>query len=176
MRSLKISWLNWCKSTIKTSLLALILIAFSTCLSGAWWNSGNDQPVRESRLAVGDAITDPQAILRYALPIDNQQVRDLQASIEDIAKQLRGKRWGPISSDISRAAVILSTRCDQLLADIPEVKQPQAEALISQIKDEIVSIREAVEIKDREKISMVRGTILEAVGKLEKLMVQGFPF
>ncbi|NEP00201.1 MAG: peptidylprolyl isomerase [Symploca sp. SIO2E9] len=176
MRPLKISWLDWCKSTIKTSLLALILIVLSTGISGAWWNSGNDQPIRESRLAVGDAITDAQAILRYALPIDNQQVRDVQASIEDIAKQLRGKRWGSISRDISRAAVILSTRSDKLLAEVPEVNKPQAEVLISQIKDEIASIREALEAKDREKISMVRNQILEEVGKLEKLMVQGFPF
>ncbi|NEO33394.1 MAG: peptidylprolyl isomerase [Symploca sp. SIO3C6] len=176
MGPLKNSWLDWCKSTIKTSLLALMLIVLSTCLSGAWWNSGNDQPARKSQLAVGDAITDAQAILRYALPIENQQVRDVQASIEDIAKQLRGKRWGSISRDISRAAVILSTRSDKLLADVPEVDQPQAEALISQLKDEIASIREAVEAKDREKISMVRGIILEEVGKLEQLMVKGFPF
>jgi peptidylprolyl isomerase len=71
---------------------------------------------------VGNAITDGKALLRYALPIENQPVRDIQASIEDIAEQLRGKRWSPISRDVTKAAVILSDRTDKILADIPTIK------------------------------------------------------
>ncbi len=40
-------------------------------------------------LAQGDAVTDPTAILRNALPIDNKPIRQVQQSIEDIAKHLR---------------------------------------------------------------------------------------
>jgi cyclophilin family peptidyl-prolyl cis-trans isomerase len=125
---------------------------------------------------VGNAITDGKALLRYALPIENQPVRDIQASIEDIAEQLRGKRWSPISRDVTKAAVILSDRTDKILADIPDDKKPQAEALIAQMTDGIASMREAVEAKDKENIWTERGKLLDQVGELEELMLQGFPF
>jgi cyclophilin family peptidyl-prolyl cis-trans isomerase len=125
---------------------------------------------------VGNAITDGKALLRYALPIENQPVRDIQASIEDIAEQLRGKRWSPISRDVTKAAVILSDRTDKILADIPDDKKPQAEALIAQMTDGIASMREAVEAKDKENIWTERGKLLDQVGQLEELMLQGFPF
>ncbi|MEY4518446.1 MAG: hypothetical protein RLZZ499_1045, partial [Cyanobacteriota bacterium] len=58
------------------------------------------QPQANAILAQGDAITDPQAILRYALPIDNDSVRKLQASLEGISSKLRAKRWKNISRNI----------------------------------------------------------------------------
>jgi peptidylprolyl isomerase len=122
MRPLKILKLDWCKRLAKTTLLALLLVTLSVGLSSAWWDSGNNPPARASRLPVGNAITDGKALLRYALPIENQPVRDIQASIEDIAEQLRGKRWSPISRDVTKAAVILSDRTDKILADIPTIK------------------------------------------------------
>ncbi len=176
MRSPKILKLDWWKRLTQTSVLALLLATLSLGLSGAWWDSGSAQPARESRLPVGNAITDGKALLRYALPIDNPSVRDVQASLEDIATQLRGKRWSPISRDITKAAVILSDRTDKILADIPDDKKPQAEALIAEINNGIASIRDAVEAKDKENTWTERGKLLDKVGALEEMMVQTFPF
>lgn len=176
MRLAKLSWLDWCKRLIQTSCLALLLITLSIGLSGAWWDGGSSQPTRESRLPGGNAITDGKALLRYALPIDNQPVRDVQASLEDISNQLRGKRWSPISRDVTKAAVILSNRSDDLLADVSDEKKPQAEALISQMNEGIASIRAAVEAKDKEQVWIERSNLLDQVGQLEELMVNSFPF
>lgn len=176
MGASKIFMLDWCKRLMKTSLLGLLLVTLSVGLSGAWWDLGNDQPARESRLAGGNAITDGKALLRYALPIDNQPIRDVQASLEDIATQLRGKRWSPINRDITKADVILSNRTDQVLADIPDDKKPQAEALIAQMKNDIASLREAVEAQDKENVWIERGKLLDQVGTLEEMMVTEFPF
>jgi peptidylprolyl isomerase len=176
MRSLKISWLDWCKRLTKSSLLAVLLVTLSVGLSGAWWDTDNSQPARESRLPVGNAITDGKALLRYALPIENQQVRDIQASLEDITTQLRGKRWSSISRDITKAAVILSDRTEKLLADVPDDKKPQAEALIAQMNGGIASIRDAVEAKDKENVQIERSKLLDQVGELEELMLKDFPF
>ncbi|MEW6491742.1 MAG: peptidylprolyl isomerase [Cyanobacteriota bacterium] len=176
MRFSKILKLDWYKRLTKTSLLALLLVTLSLGLSGAWWDVGNNQPARESRLAGGNAITDAKALLRYALPIDNKPVREVQASLEDISTQLRGKRWSPISRDITKAALILGDRTDQLLADVPEEKRPQAEALIAQMNQGIASIREGVEAQDKEKVWMERSQLLDQVGELEELMVTEFPF
>jgi peptidylprolyl isomerase len=160
---------------IKTSLLGLLLATLSIGLSGAWFG-GSAETARPNRLPVGNAITDGKALLRYALPIENQPIRDIQSSIEDIGNQLRGKRWSPISRDVTKASVILSDRTDQLLADIPDDKKPEAEALISKMNQGIASIREAVDAKDKEKTWIARSQFLDDVTTLEEMMVKAFPF
>ncbi|NEO45521.1 MAG: peptidylprolyl isomerase [Moorea sp. SIO4A3] len=180
MKRLKISLPDWWKRLTKTTLLGLLLMSLSLGLSGAWWNFkfnfGNQEPPRESRLPGGNAITDGRALLRYGLPIDNQPVRKIQASLEDISQQIRGKRWSPITSDITKAAVVLTSSDQKLLADIPDARKPQGEAIIAQIQAEIAKIREAVEAKDKESVLIERGILLDQVGELEQLMVEEFPF
>jgi peptidylprolyl isomerase len=75
-------WRQW----LQTGLVTMILLSLATGV-----NAG-------TLLPSGNAITDGQAILRYALPIDNKPVRDLQDSLEDISNHLRGKQWGTITS------------------------------------------------------------------------------
>ena len=154
----------------------MLLVTLSLGLSGAWWDFGNSQPTRESRLPGGNAITDGKAILRYALPIDNQLVRDLQIDLEDISTQLRSKRWSGVSKDINKASGILSNAGEELLADIPEAQKPQAEALIAEMNQSIVAIQEAADAKDKSKTSILKLQLLDQVGELEELMVQKFPF
>jgi peptidylprolyl isomerase len=113
------SWKRW----LETSFVALLLVTVFLGLSVAWWT-----PVSNAALPAGNAITDGKALLRYALPIDNQPVRKLQGSLEDIANQLRAnRRWGAISSDITTASRIVSDRDAQILASVPEDRKPQAD-------------------------------------------------
>jgi peptidylprolyl isomerase len=169
------SILNWCKRLAQTSVLALLLITLSVGLSAAWWDT-SAKSVRDSGLPSGNAITDGKALLRYALPIENQEIRNMQSSLEDIANQLRGKRWSPITSDITRADRILSDRVSELLANIPESQKPEALALIDNMKQQISQLREAVEAKDKEQTWTERGKLLDMVGELEEMMVQSFPY
>lgn len=155
------------KRWLQTGVLMLLLVTLSLGLSAA----------RESRLPAGNAITDGKALLRYALPIDNKPVRELQASLEDIANQLRAnRRWNAISGDVSRAALILGDRADKLLASVPEDRKPQAQALISDLQQGIAQIRTALEAKDKEQIWEQRAQLLNLVGQLEETMVPGFPY
>lgn len=172
----KIIRFDWYKRLAKTSLVTVLLLSLSVTLSGAWWNFGSGQPARDSQLAQGDPITDGAALLRYALPIDNQPVRDLQSSLEDVELQMRRQRWNIVSSDISKASTVLSVQSAALLADIPDPRQPEAEALITKMKDSIATIRTALEVKDRDAILAERETILDGVGQLEQMMVAEFPF
>ncbi|MGM9496710.1 peptidylprolyl isomerase [Desertifilum tharense IPPAS B-1220] len=167
---------NLLQRLLRTSFLAILLCILSVGLSAAWWDLGDSgQPQRQSRLPAGDAITDGKALLRYALPIDNEPVRQMQSSIEDIATQLRGRRWTPIRSDISQVNRILN-RPEELLASIPEANQAQARSLLEQLQTEISTIDEALEAKDREQIWTSRSTLLDLVGQLEESMVTGFPY
>lgn len=126
-------------------------------------------------LAQGDAITDPEAILRYALPIDNKTVRKLQDSMEGMSKDLRAKRWGPIASSAKKASRILSVSRDKMLADVAEDFKPQAETLLDEIDQDITEIREAIAAKDRDAIWAKRRDFLTKVGIIEEKMIAEYP-
>ena len=159
------------KRWFKTSLILLLLVTFSLGLSTSWWT-----PSSSAALPAGNAITDGKALLRYALPIDNQAVRKLQASLEDIATQLRAnRRWGAISADLTKAASVLS-KTSELLKSVPKARINQAQALIDELQTGIADLRKATDAKDKEQIFQGRSHLLNLVGQLEDYMVQSFPF
>ncbi|HEY9847552.1 MAG TPA: hypothetical protein V6D03_15320, partial [Candidatus Caenarcaniphilales bacterium] len=163
------------KYWLKTSLSVLVSVGLSLSLCAAWVPPGSLGQL--ASLPGGNAITDPRALLRLALPIENQPVRQLQSYLEDMAKQLRAvKRWGAVNADVSKAAQILNDRQPQLLADIPEERKSAAQALIAQMKQHITELRAAVEAKDKDQAWQERAEILDLVSQLEESMVQKFPF
>ncbi|NER35453.1 MAG: peptidylprolyl isomerase [Oscillatoria sp. SIO1A7] len=166
---------NVFKRLLETAIMALLLFSLSLGLSGAWWN-GSSTPKRESSMPPGNAITDPKSLLRYALPVKNQEIRRIQNSLEDISEQVRGRRWGPMQADLRRASLLLTTRESDLLESIPEAQIPQGQDLIATIQAEIDSLKEAVEAENRARILQEQKQVLEKVGDLEELMVQDFPF
>ncbi|MCV3212661.1 peptidylprolyl isomerase [Plectonema radiosum NIES-515] len=162
---------NLLKSWLKKSLIAVLLVTISLGISTAGWT-----PISRAALPAGNAITDGNALLRYALPIDNKPVRQLQASLEDIAAQLRAnRRWGAISRDISKASRILNNP-SKILASVPEERQPQAEAWIAELKSGVTSLDEVVKTKDKEKLRSERAKLLKLVTLLEESMVKKYPF
>ncbi|MEO1186685.1 MAG: peptidylprolyl isomerase, partial [Cyanobacteria bacterium J06636_27] len=67
---------NLLKSSLKNCLITLLLVALFIGTSTAGWTDSSI-----AALPAGNAITDGKALLRYALPIDNQPVRKLQKSL-----------------------------------------------------------------------------------------------
>jgi peptidylprolyl isomerase len=159
------------KSWLNNSLIALLLVTLFLGISTAGWT-----PSSSAALPAGNAITDGNALLRYALPIDNKPVRQLQASLEDIAAQLRAnRRWGAVSKDLSKASRILD-KPSQLLAGVPKERQPQAEAWIAELKSGVNELQEVVKTKDKEQVRDQRAKLLSLVSQLEESMVTEFPF
>jgi peptidylprolyl isomerase len=128
-------------------------------------------------LPQGNAIKDPKALLRYSLPIDNPTIRKVQSALEDVAYQLRAvRRWGPALADIKTADLALLNKKDKILAAIPDENLPRAETLISQIQAGTTNLRTFAEAEDKDAVLTERRRVLDLVGDLEALMVQGFPF
>lgn len=152
---------------VATLLFVMVIIIAGV---GGW------QPSASAILAQGDAVTDPQAILRYALPIENDSVRKLQVSLEGISSKLRAKRWKNISRNISDASFVLSARREQLLATVPDERKPQAATLIEQLTTGTEELQAIVDTKDREATYLKRQELLNLVTDLEELMVVGYPF
>lgn len=147
--------------------LALVMITLGLGLGGtpAW-----------ASLPAGNAITDGRAILRYALPIDNPAARDMQGDLEAMSEYLRSKRWSPIQSKAKAVSRILSYRRDDLLATVPEARQPEMAALLDQMAEEVAALQESVKERDREAVWIGRRSLLDQVGELESSMVTEFPY
>ncbi len=157
------------KDWLRTGVTLLLVVVLSLGLGAA--------AKRPSSLPAGNAITDGKALLRYALPIDNQSVRDLQQSLEDISTQLRAqRRWGAISTDISKSSKILNTKKQELLASLPDDRKAAGEQLIAGLQEGITTLQAANDAKDREGVLAQRSTLLDQVGQLEEWMVTGFPY
>lgn len=171
MLHLRNSMFNFIKSWLKYSLKTMLLVTILVGISTAGWTSFS-----YAALPSGNAITDGKALLRYALPIDNQPVRKLQASLEDISNQLRAnKRWGAVSRDLSQASRILD-KPSQILTSVPAERQPQAEAWIADLKSGIAELQEVVKNKQKDPILEGRAKLLNLVTLLEESMVTEFPF
>jgi peptidylprolyl isomerase len=153
-------WQNW----LQTGVAAILLMTLSIGLSAA------------TLLPSGNAITDGQAILRYALPIENKPVRDLQNSLEDISNHLRGKQWNTINSDVKKAAVVVKTKQADILKGVVADKQTQAQTLLTEIQANVEALALATEAKDKPQVQAIRAEALAKIGTLEASMVPSFPY
>jgi peptidylprolyl isomerase len=161
--------LCWLGLIIGDGSLAPGAIAEASPLTGAF-------PTTVAYLPPGNAITDGKALLRYALPIENKDIRKIQKQLEDLSQWLRSSRWGPINGEAKKIARAVSRRRDAILADVPEADRDRAAALLAQFDGGIEAIYTAVENRDKEGVWLARANLLDAVGEVEALMVKGFPF
>jgi peptidylprolyl isomerase len=161
--------LCWLGLLIGDGSLAPGAIAEASPLTGAF-------PTTVAYLPPGNAITDGKALLRYALPIENKDIRKIQKQLEDLSQWLRSSRWGPINGEAKKIARAVSRRRDAILADVPEADRDRAAALLAQFDGGIEAIYTAVENRDKEGVWLARANLLDAVGEVEALMVKGFPF
>ncbi len=162
---------NLLKFRLRKAFTAILLTTVFLGISTVGWT-----PNSHAALPSGNAITDGKALLRYALPIDNKPVRELQRSLEDISNQLRAnKRWGAISNDLKKANRVLD-KPDKILASVPQERQETATGLIEQLKTDVASLQKLAEAKDKEQTKVERAKALDVVGELEQLMVKGFPY
>lgn len=127
-------------------------------------------------LPPGDAITDPQALLRYALPIDSPEIRDVQDKLEGLNYALRTKQWGRAKREINRAAKLIGRKRATILDAIPEERRSLAEPLLAKIDSQFEAMQTALQDKDLENLWTGRRTTLSTLGELEYLMVEGFPY
>jgi peptidylprolyl isomerase len=127
-------------------------------------------------LAPGNAITDGRALLRYALPIQSPDLRDVQSEIEAISESLRGKRWSPIRKNIDQAYRILQLRAGRIIDDTPAQNKSSVSDRLEALKEQLQSLEAAVKAENKEQTLTERRKTLTEIGTIEALMVDGFPF
>lgn len=126
--------------------------------------------------ASGDVIKDPEALLRWSLPISNPPIRNLQAELEAAVTDLRGLKWDKVDAHVKKAILILNQQSLKVLTDVPEERATDASKLLAHVADTIPTIESAVAERNAEKVTRVSRAALREVGEVEQMMVTGFPF
>ncbi len=147
----------------KRFLIALIAIGLSLGLFCS-------NPL-EAALPPGNAVKDPYAILRNALPIDQKDLREIQHKIEDTSDLAKGSRWPLISKAVSSSQYRLSNRQNQILQSIPEKKKKDAETIIASLKESLEKLGELSSSQNKIKYNNELQLSLKQIGDLEALML-----
>eukprot|EP00252_Welwitschia_mirabilis_P016239 TRINITY_DN3581_c0_g1_i2.p1 TRINITY_DN3581_c0_g1~~TRINITY_DN3581_c0_g1_i2.p1 ORF type:complete len:238 (-),score=43.67 TRINITY_DN3581_c0_g1_i2:481-1194(-) len=118
-------------------------------------------------LISGPPIKDPKALLRYALPIDNKPIREVQKSLEDITENLKVpglKALDPISKNIKQTSRIINQNRSAILAGVAEAKKEHGEELMNKLSTGIEEFQQILEAKDRDAVPVKQQELLDYVG------------
>lgn len=132
--------------------------------------------IAAAALPQGNAVTDPAAILRNALPVDAPDLQDLQHRLEATSDDLRAKRWSALTSGVRRSQSLLNTRRDAILKGFSEADRPQAEALLQALEQQLQTLASAAEGQQRDPFLAARREALATIGSAEALLVGPFPY
>jgi len=149
-------------------VLALVLVMGPGLLGAAL-------PAR-AELPQGNAVKDPEAILRNALPIDAPELQTLQHRLEATSDDLRAKRWKPLAGAVTRSQSQLSGQREAILAKVPEGRRSEASAGLDRLETQLQTLAEAAAVRDREAVLDSRRAALSTIGAIEALLVVDFPF
>ena len=153
---------------LKRWLLALLVVLGLSCPIAAG--------PAQAALPPGNAVKDPTAILRNALPIDQRELQELQHRLESTSDDLRAKRWSALTATARRCQTLLSSNRQAILNSLASGDQSQASALLDQLDSQLQAVAAATETSDRDTFLSNRRAALATIGQLEALLVGDFPF
>ena len=133
-------------------------------------------PVRaEAALPSGNAVTDPRALLRNALPMDQKEIRTLQHVLESSSDDLRAKRWKQLRGKIRKARNLLTSGSAAIEA-AAVAKDVTINNRLDAIAGAISGLERAAKQEDRQGFLDARRQALTLIGDIEASFVDGFPF
>ena len=145
----------------KAVLITLISIALFSLGAPAW-----------AGLPQGNAVKDPAAILRDALPFQQDDIRELQHRLELTSDDLRAKRWPALGKAVSRSEALLSTRRATILEAVPTERRDRADSLLDEVNQGLDALKAQVDAADKPGFIAARRSTLTSIGDVEALMVE----
>ena len=133
------------------------------------------QPVLAG-LPPGNAITDPDTILRNSLPIDQPELQDLQHMLEATSEEMRAKRWGALNKTVNRSQTLLTKNKATILESIPGSKRDEASNLLDSVASKLVLLSEEAEQQNKQGFIEIRRQSLVDIENIEALLLGEFPF
>jgi peptidylprolyl isomerase len=144
-----------------TALLLAWLAAFGLWLAKPVW----------ADLPQGNAVQDPAAILRDSLPMNQEDLRELQHRLESTSNDLRAKRWSALGRTVSRTQKLVATRGNSIVEAVPEDQRRTAELLLNEVRADLDQLHEEADANDRDGFIQIRRDTLSRVGDLEALLI-----
>eukprot|EP00897_Mesotaenium_endlicherianum_P000953 jgi/Mesen1/10859/ME000093S10383 len=176
-KSLK-SKIQKCAISLATAA-ALLLPSTCEALASVYGTSTNPVIPELGVLISGPPIKDAKALLRYALPISNKAIKEIQLPIEQITDDLKIpglKALDGIERSVRQANRVLNQNKEGILADIAEGRKEEAKVQLDKLTNGLQELQALIAEKDRAAVAPKQKELLSYVGNIEEDMVTEFPY
>lgn len=119
-----------------------------------------------SVLISGPPIKDPGALLRYALPIDNKAIREVQKPLEDITESLKVagvKALDSVERNVRQASRTLKQGKSLILSGLAESKKDHGVELLDKLEAGMDELQQIVEGRNRDAVAPKQKELLQYV-------------
>ena len=123
-------------------------------------------------LPTGNAVKDPSAILRNALPIKQVELQELQHKLEETSDLVRGGRWPALTKTVTKCQSLLKKYQSKIIQELPNDKKKIAEKTFFELKENFDSLQDYSKSKDKYSFIATRRDALDKIGGLEEYFYQ----
>ena len=128
-------------------------------------------------LPTGNAVKDPNAILRNALPISQVELQEIQHKLEETSDLVRGGRWPALTKTVTKCQSLLKKNQTQIIQELPIDKREIAEQTFLEIKENFNTLQDHAKSKDKYSFIATRKEVLDKIGGLEEYFLPNqFPY
>ena len=128
-------------------------------------------------LPTGNAVKDPNAILRNALPIKQVELQEIQHKLEDTSDLVRGGRWPALSKTVTKCQSLLKKYTNRIIEELPIERKKIAEKTFLELKTDFDNLQEEAKLKDKYAFIATRKEALDKIGGLEEYFLPNeFPY
>jgi len=128
-------------------------------------------------LPTGNAVKDPSAILRNALPIKQVELQELQHKLEETSDLVRGGRWPALTKTVTKCQSLLKKSQNKIIQELPSDKKKIAEKTFLELKENFDSLQDYSKSKDKYSFIATRRDALDKIGGLEEYFLPNkFPY
>ena len=128
-------------------------------------------------LPTGNAVKDPSAILRNALPIKQVELQELQHKLEETSDLVRGGRWPALTKTVTKCQSLLKKYQSKIIQELPNDKKKIAEKTFLELKENFDSLQDYSKSKDKYSFIATRRDALDKIGGLEEYFLPSeFPY
>ncbi len=119
-------------------------------------------------LPTGNAVKDPNAILRNALPIKQVELQEIQHKLEDTSDLVRGGRWPALTKTVTKCQSLLKKYQPRIVQELPTDKKKIAEKIFLELKENFDDLLDLSKSKDKYSFVATRRKALDKIGGLEE--------
>jgi len=128
-------------------------------------------------LPTGNAVKDPNAILRNALPIKQVELQEIQHKLEETSDLVRGGRWPALTKSVTKCQSLLKKYQGRITQDLPNDKKKIADKTFLDLKEDLDSLQGHTQSKDKFSFIATRKEALDKIGGLEEYFLPNqFPY